>query len=79
MSTFRTRREQIEKDFLPRCLKTPNRKVVRDELRDAAMVGACEERERTMRIIENSACLSADKRQLISSICKTSVLSVLGY
>jgi hypothetical protein len=80
MKTFRTRREQIETEFLATCLKTPTRKVIKAELKGAAMVGACEERDRVLTIIRGSWCLTdAAKRDLIDAIISKGVLDVLGY
>lgn len=80
---FRSRKQQIEKDFLGRIsrvmkargvpLSRHARSVIREELKSAAMVGAAEERYRTLRIIRESGTATAEQ------ICQKSVLSVLGY
>lgn len=75
---YKTRRDQIEKDFLPQCLKDPTRRVIKKELRGAAMVGACEERERTLGIIER-ACGDLLRDALVREITSVGVLEVLGY
>ena len=75
---FRTRREQIEKDFLPHCMKNPTRAVIKEELKGAAMVGACEERDRTLRIID-SLTDEHLKRLLSDQITAVGVLQVIGY
>lgn len=80
---FRSRKEQIEKDFLGRIAKVmraqgnplnrPARSVMREELRSAAMVGAAEERYRTLKMLRENGTVTADQ------ICERSVLNVLGY
>lgn len=79
---FRTRKEQIEKGFLPQLMRdlkaagcplnAKGRALVKKELRDAAMVGACEERYRTLRFLQHDQTTAR-------VITNTSVLSVLGY
>lgn len=74
--TERTRKHQIA-EFL-RALKLPPsyRRAVAKALRDAAMVGACEERSHCL------AILRADPTPPIAAmnrICERSVLAVLGY
>lgn len=85
MRIFKTRKEQIENDFyvaIVRQLKADGdnvsaraRKVIRGELRDAAMVGAAEERSRTLGIIS----VVSDLGHLAKAITGQSVLRVLGY
>lgn len=80
---FRSRKEQIEKDFLGRVAKVmkaqgnplnrPARSVMREELRSAAMVGAAEERYRILKMIRENGSITPEQ------ICERSVLSVLGY
>ena len=82
VENFRSRKEQIEKDFareLRRVLKQEgigyfNRAqnaAIRKALRDAAMVGATEERYRTLKIVND--------HDLRKKIVEQSVLTVLGY
>jgi len=78
---FRSRKAQIESDFLSRIIETLKadncpvsrkaRRVIKEELRSAAMVGAAEERHRTLKLAGNSPIA----REIVSQ----SVLSVLGY
>ena len=79
---FRSRKAQIESDFLGqivKALKEDNcvltrkaRKVIKEELRSAAMVGAAEERWRALNIVSHDS----DAAHKITS---QSVLAVLGY
>lgn len=81
--SFRSRKEQIEKDFLGRISKVmkaqgtplnrPARSVIREELRSAAMVGAAEERFRVLRLIKESGVITPEQ------VCEQPVLAVLGY
>ena len=82
------RKQQIERDFLRRVVKalrgngcqvTPTlRASLKSALRSAAMVGACEERHRTLRFLDrvSSTFGSIEIRQFIVS---RGVLEVLGY
>lgn len=80
--SFRTRKEQIEKDFLRRLardlktagcpLNTKGRALVKRELRGAAMVGAAEERSRTLRVVKHD-------QVTVRAIVAISILEVLGY
>ncbi len=72
---YESRREQIEA-FAVQVEKkeTP----LADALRDAAMVGACEDRARTLELIRRNVDASTC-RKLVKEICNTSVLEVLGY
>jgi len=82
---FTNRKKQIEKDFLPKLMRdlkvagcSVNRKgraLIKKELRDAAMVGACEERSRTLRMLGENP----DHKELARAITKQGVLAVLGY
>jgi hypothetical protein len=84
MKEFRTRKEQIEKDFLGRLMRdlkrdgcTLTRKarsLIREELKSAAMVGAVEERRRTLKILQ-----TYDSSVAAHKIVGESVLQVLGY
>jgi len=77
---YESRKEQIEKGFLRHIVKALKadgitltrhaRKVIAEELRSAAMVGAVEERERTLQMVDG---------QLYEKICAKPVLKVLGY
>ena len=76
-----TRREQIEEDFVPVVMAAtgPRRKrIVRKELRGAAMVGACEERSRTLALLRGLLS-AADYRACVGAITQQPVLQVLGY
>lgn len=80
---FRSRKDQIEKDFLRRLVQDlkrlgcpvtrRGRELIKTELRDAAMVGAAEERSRDLRLIRQRGLFAADE------IVKQPVLAVLGY
>ncbi len=80
---YRTRKEQIEKEFareLRRVLKAEGigylnaaqNRAIRKALRDAAMVGAAEERHRILQI----ESLNSRHQELI---VEPSILKVLGY
>ena len=76
---FRSRKAQIESDFLPRIIESigcnvsrKTRRIIKEELKAAAMVGAAEERWRTLKMIDQTS-------QLAHDIVKQPVLSVLGY
>lgn len=79
---FRTRKEQIEKGFLPQLMRAlkaagcplnaKGQALVKKELRGAAMVGAVEERARALWLLRHDE----SKARVIRSV---SVLSVLGY
>jgi len=85
---FVTRKEQIEKDFLKRLmrqLKTAGcpvsrkgRALIQEELRAAALVGACEERQRTLTLLKLKDG-SHTARELEKEIIKRGVNDVLGY
>ena len=78
----RTRKEQIEKDFAVSIwrmfrmegvpLSRRMRRKIREELKGAAMVGAAEERHRTLNMIHYDPVLT-------QRVVKDSVLKVLGY
>lgn len=82
--SYDTRKEQIEKGFmstLSRDLKALGfplsrkaKQLIKQELRDAAMVGACEERDRTLKLLRDRI-----SPHLLSSITDEPVLKVLGY
>lgn len=85
MKDFTSRKDQIERDFLPRLhralkrLGVPlNRRayaLVKEELRSAAMVGASEERNHALTILRKQ-----DFGYLVvQKIEEVSVLTVLGY
>lgn len=74
---YDSRKEQIEKGFmreLPSGLDRKLRKHIRDRLRDAAMVGACEERDRTLKLLRDRI-----SPHLLNSITADPVMKVLGY
>ena len=80
--TYDTRREQIEKDFAPRLLGKwrPTRKAVLEELKGAAIIGACEERLRVIGIVQDMGTLTNEQRRmLLQAIAAKSVTEVLGY
>ena len=54
------------------------KETLRRALRDAAMVGACEERARAITIIE-TRCSPETARAIVNAICARSILDVLGY
>lgn len=83
MKEYRNRKEQIEKDFnreLIRILKEEgigyfNRRqhaAIKKALRNAAMVGAAEERYRTLQ-------MQSLNNGIRNAICEKSILAVLGY
>lgn len=82
MQQFKNRKEQIEKDFAARLfrdlknigcpLTAKGRRLVKEELKSSAMVGAFEERHRVLKFESMNSRL----RELIT---EPSVLSVLGY
>lgn len=84
-SNYDSRREQIEKDFLRDLMRDlrvagvnvtrQSRERIKDALRDAAMVGACEERHRTLKYLQSK---HADP-DIGRAIMSRGVLSVLGY
>ena len=76
--SYKTRKHQIEKDFLPRCLEEPTRRVIKAELRGAAMVGAAEERSRTLKILRDAGNHPA-LAEIAERIMAMGVLEVLGY
>lgn len=81
--SMRTRKEQIEQDFLRRLrrqlkkagidLDEQSTEHVREALKSSALVGACEERSRTL------SMLGPDEAHLRAAIIKQGVLDVLGY
>lgn len=82
---FKNRKEQIEKEFAPRLraklkeegvgyLNRAQRRAINDALRDAAMVGACEERTRALELIRRY-----DAPLVATAITVVPVLTVLGY
>ena len=78
-----SRKKQIEKEFLGHIAKVMKergvpldryaRTLIKQELRGAAMVGAAEERFRTLRLIKEKGVINA------RDVCAEGVLSVLGY
>ena len=82
MKTYDSRKEQIEKVFLPMLIRAlqnegvvvqgRGRNLLREALRDAAMVGAYEERGRTLGLTELPD-------RVYGQIISASVLRVLGY
>ena len=83
------RKEQIENEFLKRLVRKLNQagcppstigvELIRAELRSAAMVGACEERGRTLAIIRANAHGCSFNQDISSEITSKGVLAVLGY
>lgn len=80
-----TRKRQIETDILKRLIRelrkidvgavTPAmRKPLKEALKTAAMVGGCEERDRTLKFLE-----TFHPHAIGEFIVKRSVLDVLGY
>lgn len=84
MMNFRSRKEQIEKEFVRDLvdrlerdgivIRTRQRSALKKTLKDAAMVGACEERYRTLKLIREGVGDSLGTR-----ITEIPVLVVLGY
>lgn len=85
--TYKTRKEQIEKDFLRTLMRDlrklgveptlEGRALIREELRGAALVAAAEERQRTLAYLSKyPAALPEDISDFIVS---KGVLEVLGY
>jgi len=78
----RSRKKQIEKDFLPQLsialkkagcpINREGRALIKAELRSAAMVGAAEERWRTLNIVGRDNAVAGE-------IVKQGVLTILGY
>lgn len=83
MEFFRSRKEQIEKDFLAQIAKKLKREgtslskqariAIKEELKNAAMVGAAEERHRILEILRRNGSVMPNE------ICSIGVLAVLGY
>ncbi len=69
---YETRKEQIEDDAK---MVDRGRMKLRDALKSAAFVGACEERDRTLAFIRDKPEL----KWLYQQICNKGVLEVLGY
>jgi hypothetical protein len=78
--TFRSRKEQILafKKELGWKLTPRHHAQLAQVLRDAAMVGAAEERLRTLNILKKYSSV-VDATTLSHEICSKSVLTVLGY
>lgn len=82
----RTRKEQIEKDFVPRLVRALQEsgstiykegvRHIESVLRSAAMVGACEERDRTLAILRKQ---DGETAPIVDEITSKGVLDVLGY
>lgn len=87
MSDYKTRKDQINRAFYGRIRRAlqkeglgPPAKVVaiiKECLRDAAMVGACEERQRTIQYLDGFDTI--DSRITKRFVVEKSVLDVLGY
>jgi hypothetical protein len=85
---FASRKEQIEKDFLKRLMRQlkaagcpvsrKGRALIQEELRAAALVGACEERQRTLGLLKFKDG-SPTAREIEKEIIKRGVNDVLGY
>ena len=74
--SYKTRKEQVE-DFIKRAklpLTRTEKARFRQAMKDACMVGACEERSHCLNILRKYGLTGA-----ASVICLTSVLKVLGY
>ena len=81
---YSTRKEQIDDDFqrvLVKKLKasgcfieSKQRALIAEALRDAAMVGACEERDHCLKILRANGLHNAAK-----DISSWSIMEVLGY
>lgn len=82
--SYETRKEQIEKGFmrtLSRDLRAAGipltrkaKELIKEELRGAAMVGACEERDRSLKLLRDRV-----SPHLLNAITADPVLRVLGY
>jgi hypothetical protein len=77
---YRTRKEQIAAFKRRLCWKLSRKQHAQlsQVLRDAAMVGAAEERFRTLQILKQYQSV-VDARTLSHEICAKSMLAVLGY
>jgi hypothetical protein len=85
---FATRKEQIEKDFLKRLMRQlkaagcpvtrKGRALIKEELRASALVGACEERQRTLNLLKLEDA-SQTAREVEKEVIKRGVNEVLGY
>ncbi len=79
---YDTRKEQIERDFLPAIIKglkaegftvsRKTRRLILEELSSAAMVGACAERDRILAMVRTGTVTE-------SRIVEVGVMTVLGY
>jgi len=78
---YKTRKDQVD-DFIRRAklpLKTKAEKArFQEAMRDACMVGACEERHRNLKIICEYIPVPM-RTKTIDEITKKSVLKVLGF
>lgn len=85
MKEHPTRKAQIEQGFLSRLMRdlkdmgypinSKARTRINEALRSAAMVGACEERSRTLSLMKSAH----DLAEMPTRITAKSVLDVLGY
>lgn len=82
MATYETRKDQVD-DFIKRAklpLKTTAEKSrFQDAMRDACMVGACEERSRILFIIRENIPPVEIRTKMIDAIIQKPVLEVLGF
>jgi len=88
MEQYQTRKEQIEKDLLRRLMRElkkvgcpvnrQGRALIKEQLRVSAIVGACEERSRTINLLKLEDA-SPITREIEKEIIKRGVNDVLGY
>ena len=71
---YLTRRDQIEGECVPECLAAKTPRAMRKALRNAALIAACGERDRTLEILREHGLHS-----IAEEICKVPVLEVLEY
>ena len=86
---MRNRKQQIERAFLGRVVKTLRldgcqvtpalRTQLKDALRSAAMVGACEERTRMLEFLRVAPVTWISSAEITRFIVSRGVLEVLGY
>ena|ERR1700733_4333781 len=85
--TYETRKEQIEREFLRRLIRLLKvegvvinaraRLHIKDALMSAAFVAACEERDRTLRLLADRG--HSGDGEMSGQITSKAVLDVLGY